>query len=198
MAREVRQRMLWLAPPVLFSAGLGITQPSDNDSWSFRPDPELFVDARVAYPLEDGFAVGARVRGSHTRIEWSDTVAPRPFDQFLDQFELYTLEVGAFGELDLQYVCFMGWVGVHTARVHARYHHYTDDQSATFAEQEDFFTGPAMAGGFAFGVNVYNRRRLRVTVYAEAAFAHAFLTNKSLEDDSYSYSPLSLGLAVRF
>jgi hypothetical protein len=36
--------MLWLAPPVLFTAGLGIRRPSDNDSFSFRPDPELFVD----------------------------------------------------------------------------------------------------------------------------------------------------------
>ncbi|HEY5945990.1 MAG TPA: hypothetical protein VIV40_10895 [Kofleriaceae bacterium] len=190
---------MWLAPPLLLTAGLGISQPDDNDSFSLRPEPELFVDGRVGYPVDKNVSVGLRLRGSHTNIRWADSVAPRPYDQFNDTFELYTLDVGAFVELDSRYFNVMGWLGAHNARVHAIYNHYTDDNSATFREQEHFFTGPARAGGLALGVHIYTADNYRVTLFGEAAVSsNVFMTNKSLESDSYTYKPLSVGVAVRF
>jgi hypothetical protein len=191
--------MLWLAPPVLFTAGLGFSWAPNNSSFGSEREREPFIDARVGYPVDQTRTVGLRLRGSHMRTQWYDNLAPRPFDEFHDTFELYTLDVGMFGEIGARRFYGMAWMGVHTAHVDATYNHWTYDDSVSYHARERFITGPAFAAGVALGVNVYNAGRYRVTVYGELAFtSHVFMTNKSLEDDSYRYEPTSLGVAVRF
>jgi hypothetical protein len=199
MPLEVIVRMLWLAPPVLFTAGLGFSWPKNHDTFGGTPRRELFVDARVGYPTEPNMAAGLRLRGSHMKIDWSDIGAPAPYDEYSDRFELYTLELGAFYEVGTRYVTVMGWLGVHTAHVDAAYYHYTYDDSAEYSYRESFFSGPALALGLSLGVNVFNVGRYRVTMFGEVGVtSEVALTNKSFGGHSYTYAPLSLGVAVRF
>jgi hypothetical protein len=192
--------MLWLAPPVLFTLGAGISKPMLHEGFGRTPDAALFVDARVGvgYPAGEDTRIGLRLRGSHMDIQWGD-LAPPPYDEYLELFDLYTLDVGAFGELDSGAFTAMLWLGAHVAYVDAYYNHYTDDNSIQESFRESFIAGPALAGGVAVGVHAYRSGRYRVTVYGEMGFTtRVFLTDRAFGGDHYTYKPLSLGVAVRF
>ncbi len=58
---------------------------------------------------------------------------------------------------------------------------------------------PRLALGLSLGVHVFNVGRYRVTMFGEVGVtSDVALTNKSFGGHSYTYVPLSLGVAVRF
>ena len=167
--------MLWLAPPVLFTLGLGISKPTNSLGFGYRPPSEPFLDVRGGYRYDTDLTIGLRARGSRLDLHLLDG------DDTIHRFDGYTLELGAFGELDSGPFAAMLWFGIHTARM-------------TY-QTDAFFTGPVFAAGLTLGVHLYRSDHYRVTLFGEiqgsrtAALADGF---------DYQQKPLSVGVAVRF
>ena len=189
--------MIVLAPPVLFTLGLGMSDIVDSD--------ERFLDLRVGYQVVEHVAVGVRLRRSHTELDYGDVYSSGGVDiNHLDTYDLDTTDIGAIADLEIgRWVVIAPWLGLHMASGDASYSEsrtdtLTGESVGGYHAEEQLAPGPVFAAGLIAGFNVYSCGRVRVTGFAETQSARsAFLTNRS-PYASYVYRALSLGVAVRF